>query len=70
MFKLKEDGFQHDEFETRPVSLEVHFEGEEVGEDGTKKMVILDPLEGSFVVCREINDGWIWRLKWVNSSMS
>ncbi|KAE8650310.1 putative F-box protein PP2-B12 [Cucumis sativus] len=58
VFKFKEGDFQHDGFGTKPVSLEVYFEGEEVGEDGTK-MVLLDPPEGSPVVCKERSDGWM-----------
>uniref|UniRef100_A0A0A0L9G5 F-box domain-containing protein n=1 Tax=Cucumis sativus TaxID=3659 RepID=A0A0A0L9G5_CUCSA len=58
VFKLVEDNFCRHVFETTPVSLEVHFEGAEVEED-RRKRVILDPLEGSSVVCVERSDGWM-----------
>lgn len=58
VFKLVGDRYSRHGFQIRPVSLEVHFEGAEVEENGTKR-VILDPPEGSLVVCEERSDGWM-----------
>lgn len=58
VFKLVENRYRRHGFQMRPVSLKVNFEGTEVEEE-RKKMVILDPPEGSLVVSQERSDGWM-----------